>query len=107
LTSEPGLVVDIGPRGALERDMPVFFFSETENGDEIADDNEGLEFDDLEDACHEAERALREIAAQAPLERKTLLMTILDEDKNVVHRAKLEIHSDWCGRSSGSGTSAA
>jgi hypothetical protein len=78
------LVVDIGPRGALERDMPVFYFSETENGDDIADDNEGLEFEELEAAYHEAERALREIAAQAPLERKTLWLTVLDADKQIV-----------------------
>jgi hypothetical protein len=86
--------------------MPLYFFSEREHGDDIVAEDEGVEFDDLETACHEAERALREIAAQAPLERKTLWMTVLDADKQIVHRAKLEIYGERCGNGLGPGATA-
>jgi hypothetical protein len=85
--------------------MPIYYFSETEHGDDVVADDEGVEFEDLETACHEAERALREIAAEAPPERKTLWMTVLDESRRVVHRAKLEVYSDKCGRTHSAGAS--
>jgi hypothetical protein len=78
------------PQARQETMMPIYYFSETEHGD-LAANEQGIEFDDLAAACSEAERALREIAAEAPLEQKTLWMTVFDENKKLVHRMRVEV----------------
>jgi hypothetical protein len=72
-----------------ETPMPRYYFADSQNAADIADDDEGLEFDSFADACNEAERALREIAVDA--KAQTLWMSVFDEDRKLVHRARLEV----------------
>jgi hypothetical protein len=69
--------------------MPTYYFADSQNAADIAEDDEGLEFDTLKDACDDADRALREIALNA--KDQTLWMSVFDEDRKLVHRARLEV----------------
>ncbi|TCR68270.1 hypothetical protein EV560_10297 [Bosea sp. BK604] len=77
--------------------MPIYYFSESENGADVGSDDNGVEFRTLDDACNEADRTLRVIAAQAPLTNTTFWMTVLSSERVVVHRSRLEVVSSGCG----------
>lgn len=79
--------------------MPRYYFIDTQHASDIPQDDEGLEFDSVEDACEEAERALREIACNT--KARTLWMSVFDEDRNPVHRARLEVVQEIAATSSG------
>lgn len=69
--------------------MKRYYFIDSEHASEIAHDDEGLEFGSFEEACEEAERALREIALST--KARTIWMSVLDEDRKHLHRARLEV----------------
>lgn len=69
--------------------MPTYYFADTQNSADIADDDDGLEFDTLKEACDEADRTLREIALSTSA--TTLWMSVADKDRNLVHRARLDV----------------
>ena len=66
----------------------TYFFIDSQYAADIADD-EGLEFDTFDDACEEADRALREIALSTRV--KTLTLSVFDENRQLVHRARLDV----------------
>lgn len=72
--------------------MPRYYFIDSQHASEIADDDEGLEFHSFEEACKEADRALREIAVYA--KARTLWVSVFDEQGKPVHRARLEVISE-------------
>ena len=72
--------------------MPRYFFSEDETGDRLDPTDEGVEFDTFHDVCHEADRALREMAVDALQDR--LWISVFDENKAMVYRARLDVVQD-------------
>lgn len=74
--------------------MPRYFFSEHPAADDIAADDEGIEFPTFAAACEEAKLALRQIAPYRTGER--IWMSMLDEDRHLVFRAHLTMEEDHC-----------
>lgn len=72
--------------------MPRYYFIDSEHVSEIAPDHEGLEFHSFEEACKEADLALREISVHT--KARTLWVSVFDEERKPVHRARLEVISE-------------
>lgn len=60
--------------------MKRYYFIDSDHASEIAHDDEGLESGSFEEACEEAERALREIALST--RARTIWMCVFDETES-------------------------
>jgi len=69
--------------------MPLYYFGESGNPDDLGLDAEGLEFDNNRDACDESVRALREMAAcdSGP----TIWISVFDADRRLLFRTRLDV----------------
>jgi len=67
--------------------MPLFYFSTRDTDDPSGP---GIEFSTAAEACREAQRALRTMLAEAPLEVSEMAITVLDENGRVLQRARLK-----------------
>lgn len=69
--------------------MPKFYFSATEDGDDIQPDEEALEYASLKHACQAAEVALREMAWYATVPR--IWMSVIDARRRLVYRVQHDV----------------
>lgn len=76
--------------------MPLFLFQTQDLAGREPDADDWLEFPDVKAACEAAEIAVREMAADGHSGPLTVVLSVFDEDRQLVHQAKLEVRARPC-----------